>query len=256
MARTWTQSPLSLTKDVSKAYNVLDDRSPVEIHTVQAREGNFGGSSRGMFGCVEDLLRAYSNVMAAINSGRGKDSSGRNPKNPIKQAAEISSAKIPMAQPTFREASYALGLARVELPGPMGHIGMKPSLMPDGKMPTVVRGAQPKLAFYHQGSFPGAFSAIAMIPELLNVAVAILEEIMNALERNDYVTAARHSAAETLEWYRKTVSDLEKMRTANASAPLVAYVGTFWNRKRYAKIKISACVSAGVSSELLAKAAG
>lgn len=261
MTRTWTRRPPPLTEGVSKAYNVLDNGSSVEIHTVQAGDGSFGGSSGGMFSCIEDLLKAYGTIMSAIECRREKENyyNPSTQQNSIKQATAIFSAKIPMAQPTVREASYAMGLARVELPGPMGHIGVNPSLLPGGRMPTVARGSSSKLVFYHQGSFPGAFSAIAMIPEL-NIAVGVLsnamglndcpdwiiqlivEEILGSPERNDYIAAARRSAAVTLDWYPRTLADLEKTRTADEvgpARPVREYVGTYWNRKRYAKIEVS-----------------
>jgi CubicO group peptidase (beta-lactamase class C family) len=57
MARTTNGRPADGTDNFSKAYNTLDNATPVEIPTVQAGEGNFGGSSGGIFTCVEDLLK-------------------------------------------------------------------------------------------------------------------------------------------------------------------------------------------------------
>ena len=48
--------------------------------------------------------------------------------SPLKQVNYLMSAKIPMGDPTFRKTSYGSGWARVQLPGPMGAVGCKPTL--------------------------------------------------------------------------------------------------------------------------------
>ena len=136
------------------------------------------------------------------------------------------SAKIPMGDPTFRETSYAFGWARVQLPGPMGAVGCNPLLMPHG-MPVVGKGALSTLVCYHQGNPPGALAAMSIVPETQSAIVVlsnsltlndtpdwveqlVLEELLDAPERNDYIKAAESSVAENAKWFPTTMQELEK----------------------------------------------
>lgn len=256
MGRTYTKQPPSDVQDVSKAYNTLDDGTPVQIPTVQAGHGVFGGSSGGMFSCVEDLLKLYAAAMEAMED---QFTSNRTQTDglPFKRVADIFSAKIPVNPPTFSESSYAFGVVRVQLPGQMGYIGFNPDLMPSG-MPIVAQGTPSRLVFYHQGSLPGALSMIVMIPSLKTAVVVatnslglndcpdwivqmLLEEILEAPIRNDYISAARTSVKTTLDWYERTTKSLDDQKTPGTtpSNPLEDYVGVYWNKKRYIKIVVT-----------------
>lgn len=76
------------------------------------------------------------------------------------------------------------------------------------------------LSFFHQGSLPGALSIVILLPDTNSVIIVlsnslalndvpdwvgqlVLEELLEvpALERNDYIKAARTSVAENLKWY-------------------------------------------------------
>lgn len=150
MKRTFTKAPPDGTENVAKAYNTLDDGTPIEIPLVKAGEGSFGGSSGGIFTCVDDLLKAY---MAVIEAFSDQLASGETSTkgSPIKRAADVFSAKISMGQqPTFSKSFYAFGIAGSQLPGVMGQVGMNPCLMQDGRMPIVAQGIPSRLVFYHQ----------------------------------------------------------------------------------------------------------
>lgn len=67
LKRTFSRAPPAGTENVSKAYNTLDDLSPVEIHPPRTGDNSFGGASGGMFTCVKDLLTLYKALMAAAN---------------------------------------------------------------------------------------------------------------------------------------------------------------------------------------------
>jgi hypothetical protein len=62
----------------------------------------------------------------------------------------------------------------------MGAMGCNPSLMPDG-MPIVGKGVPSRLVIYHQGSLPGALSAVALMPET-ETAIVVMS---NSLALND-----------------------------------------------------------------------
>lgn len=254
MHRTFTGRPPPGTEDVVTAYGTLDDGRPVEVPTVRAGERVFGSASGGMFSCVEDLLRAYAAVVEAMSEEGGTSSAA----SPIKRHRDFFSAMIAMAQTTPHEASYTLGLCRVSLPGPMGQVGINPGLMPSHQMPTVARGiSSPRLVLYHQGSLSGALSAMAIIPSLRTAVVVmtnslalndcpdwvlqlLLEEILQAPQRNDFLKASRVSAASNRAWYARTAGIMTEARIVGTThRPLEAYVGTYWNEKRYLMIRVT-----------------
>ncbi|CAJ2513595.1 Uu.00g017140.m01.CDS01 [Anthostomella pinea] len=220
MKRSSLYHPVHKDENVAKVYGTLDNRSPVEISSAAAEEGSVvGGPGGGLFTCVDDLLNAYA---AALEAFKDQVATGdaKTEGSPIRRAANLLSAKIPMLRPTYRELSYALGMCRIQLPGPMGQIGNNADLIPD--MPVVGKGAPSTLVFCHQGSRPGTLCAMAMLPELdtsvvvmsnslgLNdcpdwVLQLVIEELLAVLgpDRNDYLDYARKSAAATYNWERK-----------------------------------------------------
>ena len=165
------------------------------------------------------------------------------------------SAKIPMGDPTFRETSYGFGWARVQLPGPMGAMDCNPLLMPHD-MPVVGKGAPSKFVCYHQGSLPGALAAMNQIPETESAIVVlsnslalndvsdwvgqlVLEELLRASERNDYIKAVESSVAENAKWFSTTMKGLEKeQKKGPVSRNLEKYPGTYWDAIHVFKIDV------------------
>lgn len=61
----------------------------------------------------------------------------------------------------------------------------------------------------------------------------LLQEILDAPNRNDYVKLSKESAEKSLQWFKDTSAALDKERINNTSPkPLEAYVGTYWNYLR------------------------
>lgn len=68
----------------------------------------------------------------------------------------------------------------------------------------------------------------------------VLEQLLDAPQRNDYIAAAKASASSSLDWYRMTSDSLNTWRKNGTSAkPLESYVGTYWNKQRYLKIEVT-----------------
>ncbi|KAK3390141.1 beta-lactamase/transpeptidase-like protein [Podospora didyma] len=199
MQRTYTKHSPTSTPNASKEYNVLNEGTPTEIHPVQAGAGSFGGLSGGMFSCVEDLLKAYSTIMTGVNNRGGKQSA-------IKQLEELISARTRRLH------------ANCSLPGAFSAVTMLPELRVAVVVMSNAQGLEDYADWIHQ---------------------LVLEEVLDASPRNDYIAAAKTSASATLQWYPKTLEALEKMKSAGNSRPLAEYVGTYWNRKRYLKIDFS-----------------
>ena len=143
MLRTSFKTPIANVDNVATSYNTLDDGTPTAIPSVKAGDDGFGGSSAGLRTCVKDLLKLYSVFLATANDQFARETTSTKD-SPLKQVNHLMSAKLPMNPPTRGEASYALGWARVQLPGRMGGIGCNFPLMLNG-MPTVGKGAPSQL---------------------------------------------------------------------------------------------------------------
>ena len=220
LERTSFKTPLADVDNVAKCYNTLDDGTPTPIRCLTAGDDGFCGPSGGLRTCVKDLLKFYSSLLrSAKEQFASGETSSENPSllgpaneqfasgttltedSPLKQVNHLTSAKIPIGDPTFRETSYGFGWARVQLQGPMGAMGCNPPLLPHG-MPVVGKGAPSTLVCYHHGCMPGALAAVNLIPETESAIVVlsnslalndtpdwvgqlVLEELLDASERND-----------------------------------------------------------------------
>jgi hypothetical protein len=70
----------------------------------------------------------------------------------------------------------------------------------------------------------------------------VLEEILEVPqdERNDYIEAARTSAAQTLKWYPTVTAKVSRTQKHNTSAKnLALYTGTYWNSIRTMKMVVT-----------------
>ncbi|KAK4238672.1 beta-lactamase/transpeptidase-like protein [Achaetomium macrosporum] len=211
MTRTYLKTTPPDLDNVGKCYNALDDGTSVPIACVKHGDDWFGGPSGGMRTCVRELMKLYKAFVKGFNH---EFSSGHTSTEgmPLKQVAQLMSAKIPMDQPSKYEASHGFGWARVQLPGRMGQIGINPGLMPDG-MPIVGKGVAPRAVIFHQGTS----------------------------ERNDYLAAAKTSAATNLQWYPDLVTDLQQARKNGTSGRVFhTYAGTYWDSPHVIKIVVTA----------------
>lgn len=147
------------------------------------------------------------------------------------------------------EASYGFGWARVQPPGRMGQIGINPHLMPE-RMPVVGKGVPSRLVIFHKGSMPGTLALNMLVPDTESaifitpnalffndvpdwVGQLLLEEFLEVPthKRNDYIAAAKISAATHLRWYPDLVEELERIRMSGPlSRNLSAYAGTYWDK--------------------------
>ncbi|KAI9715196.1 MAG: hypothetical protein M1828_001022 [Chrysothrix sp. TS-e1954] len=257
MTRTFLKTPPTELDNIGKCYNALDDGTAASITCVQAGDDWFGAPSAGMRSCVQDLMKLYKAFLSSFNDhfATGKTSTEG---LPLKQVAQLMSAKIPMGQPSKNEASYGLGWARVQLPGKMGHVGINPDLMPEG-MPVVGKGVLSQLVIYHQGSLPGALSLVVLLPETESAIVIstnslalndvpdwvgqlVLEGILDVpqQDRNDYIKAANISAAENLKWYPKLTEQLkQEQKSGTLAKDLTKYVGIYWDDIHVFKIVVT-----------------
>lgn len=179
MTRTFLKTPPLDLDNVGKCCNALDDGTFAPIICVKVGDDWLGAPHAGMRACVKDLMKLYKAFMKGFNHqiSTGKTSTEG---LPLKQVAQLMSAKIFMDQSSRNEASYGLGWARVQLPERMGQIGINPDLMPHG-MPIVGKGVPSRLVIFHQGSLPGALSLTMLLPDTKSAIVIT----SNALALND-----------------------------------------------------------------------
>ncbi|KAJ3471910.1 hypothetical protein MRS44_002009 [Fusarium solani] len=199
--RTYIGRPPSDVENVSRAYNTLEDATPVKV-PIKSGRGTFGGSSGGIFTCVADLLKAYAAVMDAFMD-QFSTAEASTPSTQIKLAQDLFFAKIPMAQPTYHEAS---------LPGALSAITMVPE---------------------HRAAIFVMTNSLSFNDCPDWVFQLLLQEILDAPNHNDYVKLSKESAEKSLQWFKDTSAALDKERINNTSPkPLEAYVGTYWNYLR------------------------
>jgi CubicO group peptidase (beta-lactamase class C family) len=213
LARTGTRAYFR-TDNIAKTYMTPDDASNVEITPMLSGGDTVGGPGSAMRSCVKDLVKLYASF---LNAGKHQFESGTtsSPGSPLKQVPFLWSPKISMSPITYRETSYALGWARLQTPGPMGAIGINPSLLPPSQIPLIGRGEPSRLILYHQGCMPGNLAAINLILEsrgavlVLTISLALndaadwlgqlyLEACLDVQQRNDYVSLAQMSPLPTL----------------------------------------------------------
>ncbi|KAJ5360005.1 hypothetical protein N7517_009196 [Penicillium concentricum] len=243
--RTYLRPPQSGVSEVTQCYNALDDASTVPIPGPKAGQDWYSGPSGGAWSCVRDLSKLYKTFAASVQD-QFTTGKGATEGSPFKQVLHLTSAKIPMDQPSRNELSYALGWGRAQLPNRLGQIGINHSLMPGG-MPIVGKGVPSQLVLFHQGSLPGALSIVILLPDTDSIIIVlsnslalndvpdwvgqlVLEELLEVpkSERNDYIKAAHSSVAENLKWYPALVGGLASARK-NGTPPraLEMYTGTY-----------------------------
>lgn len=224
MTRSFTQQPPSDTPNVSKAYNTLSDGTPFEIHRepTDTMVNTFNSASGGIFSSVEDLLNAY----VPLNQSRAS----RQVLSSAFPVPRVQRYFTPPPESSMEDSkcfgSYAMGLAKVTLPGRIGFLGRNIGLLSPHGMPIVATGSPPREVFYHQGCAVGALCAMAMIPSMDVVVVVltnsyalndcadwvlqlVLEEILTApFGKTDFITLAEASALRSTAKFNSLVSAL------------------------------------------------
>ena len=257
MDRSFLQTPPPGTPNVSECYNALDDSSTAPISCPKAGDNGYMGSTAGLRSCVNDLMKLYAAFVTSLNE-QPSPGDKATLESPLKQVTELMFAKVPLDPLSSNETSYALGWARVQLPGQMGHIGLNPDLLPTG-MPVIGREIPPELVLFHQGSMPGVLSSAILLPRTESAIVVltnslaltdvadwvgqlVLEELLGVPEpaRPDLIRFAEMTIEQNLQWYPSTIKQLEEERVHGTSPKdLRQFVGTHWDDVRVFKIVVT-----------------
>ncbi|KPM45233.1 hypothetical protein AK830_g1344 [Neonectria ditissima] len=204
------------------------------------------GASGGLLSTANDLTKYYKALMKswqAQSNLRGNDIVAE-PNSPMfDQVAWLFAPLQIMEMPTVREKSYAAGWARSQLPTTVGDIGVNGGLVE--QMPLLATGIDSRLALWHQGSLVGATSFVMMLPETESAVVVLtntmalndaadwigqllVETLLDAPIRNDYVALASLSADRALKKYEELTQNVNEGRESDGIIrDLRDYVGRY-----------------------------
>lgn len=180
----YVAKPLGLTHTVSKLSfdeapnfarpcTALADGTPYELPYRQDFWGHFFEAAAGIYTSLDDVLK-YSNAVLRAASQLPDAAYG-----PIRESAQLFTQHIPVANPSIREESYALGWIRTQLPGAVGVMGDNGRILPVPQLPVLGRGATPRLALYHQGATVGYFTSFYVFPETESAVIILTNSIAN-----------------------------------------------------------------------------
>lgn len=241
--------------NTAKAYGVLANDTPTKVDGVKAAADKFGGANGGIRSCVSDLLKIYQELMRA-SKGQFTTGQASTPGSPLKQVTQLLSSRIPLKKTSLRGNSYAFGWVRSQLPSSLGVVGLNPKLLPQG-MPIVNKGGISRLLLYHQGSLPGALTAVNLLPKTQSAIVVMtntlalgdcadwvgqlaLEAVLGVKDKNHYVDIAKRSVANALTWHSNIEVELKKDQVLETHPQkLTEYTGTNVNPVKIMKIKVT-----------------
>ena len=258
--RTGTHQNFAGPENVSKAYGALSNGTPVRIGEPQIGDDTVAGPNGGVRSTLNDMLKLTKAWLhAAEHQFNNRVTS--TPGSPLKQVGHIMSNHIPIGSSSYHETSYGMGFARTQLPGPLGAIGLngpwlpEPAGAPKG-FPLVGKGAKPQLVIYHQGSNPGVLAAYNLLPETQSAVVVLsntlalvdtadwvgqllLEAVLDAPNKNDYLQITKDTVDRALAWYKPMHKELRENRTQEAPPSLSDYVGVYWNAVKVVHIDVA-----------------
>ena len=241
--------------NIANGYAILDDTIPVLLDPVKLGDSTIITAAGGVRSCINDLLILYHSLLRASDY-QFKTGLTCTPGSPFQQARTLFHSYMPLPTLSLRETSYALGWMRIQLPGPMGAIGLNPKLM-HNNMPSIGRGSPSRLVLYHQGCLPGALYSVNLFPETQSAIVVLsnssaltdyadwigqmlTEALFDGQDRHDFAKFTKTSADVARMWYSTLEKDLQANETVGTSPnDLGEYVGTYHNKRRTLSIQIT-----------------
>lgn len=257
MTRTFNDdSECHGAENVAMGYMTLDDASPYPVTRPHMAEGTLMNPTGGIQSTINDLLKCYRALMKAAQHQfeTGETSS---PGSRLKQLTHVLSSNIKTA-PRLREQSYAMGWARVQLPGTLCDTSQNQPAM--AQMPIVGDPSNPCLALYHHGMLVGFNNAVYLFPEtqtaivLLSNAVAINDgpswighlimlTLFNDSIKRDYVALAREKLAFGVSTPMTALRRSSRLKLANHTIRLPHrlddYLGKYYNQVKTFFISIT-----------------
>lgn len=242
-----------LDENEIKAYQILQDETAVEVVPPQLTEGVLMEAAGGVKSSLGDLL-IYCNALLEATVDQFENAQDETDGSVFKNVRTVLTGQVRLLEGFLREQSYAAGWVRGQLPGPLGLVGSNPG---EHEMPIVGKGAESRLALYHNGLMPGSLSAIYFFPET-RTGVVVLQNSLTAndaadlvgqvlvqsifpgtqpidfAEFGDEVAKASYNSMEAIEKELKDQRGDEIVDPGDRSD----YIGTYWNRIRNFRVDI------------------
>ena len=240
MSRTTLAS--SKGENCAVCYMALSNRTPWGVPPTAYVAGKARAGAGACKSTVNDLLTLYNAWMgaAAKEVMGGSDTLD----SPFKRVTDTWTSRMKINS----ESDYGLGWVLTELPAKAGLVGINGYECPD--LPIVARGTKRQRMVYHQGSVCGSLSAVYLLPETRSAIVVLgnsfdlgdtpdwisqllLEALLDAPERNDFVDLARRTSANALSHYPPIIEKLAKeQQKGTKMRPLEHYCGKILQRTR------------------------
>ena len=210
--------------NVTKAYMVLDDRTPVPIPKTSLSGQTLIGAAGGVDSCVDDLLVLYGSILEA--SIMQFDSNQRTtPNNPFQSLTDTFSAHTPFPGNSLYESLYGMGWMRTQLPNQKCKLRTNNGLL--GEQPAIGKGAASKLVIAHYESMPGSFAGANFFPETVSAIVVLTnttplcdltdwmtqlltQNLSNVPEKVDIVSWVKRTAKADLEWHARITTEMKR----------------------------------------------
>ena len=246
MQRTITSALWRKQDNIAEGFSGLEAGKLHPIVSQVADDSSIMGPAGGVCTSVNELLVYYTELMKASK----KEKTVREPKTASIYFGEVQTLLSPHAVLTpppfglFTDTTYALGLARGQLPGKLGVISDNTGLV--NEMPVIGKGTTPQIVLYHSGTLPGFYSSVYLMPEtescvvsLVNtkpicdsadwIAQCLVERMLDAQEPPDFVELTSISVKAQSLRHNNAVMDLEKRRVLGTEPkPVSSYIGRYY----------------------------
>ena len=158
--------------NVAKSYQFLNDGTAWEIPNPQIQDNTIMDAAGGAKSYVNDLLKYYVAFLAAAKHQIEQNCSCT-PGSPFRQAGDMVKSHMEASSFGPHPQSYGLGWVVTELPSVLGLVGLNGRELGED-MPVVGRNVKSRTrVWYHNGSLPGAFSSVYLLPDSDTVIVVL-----------------------------------------------------------------------------------
>ena len=240
LTRTTLGSPRD--EEYAKCYMALSDATPYHVPPTAYYSGTARAGAGACKSTVNDLLKLYKAWMQA-EADQSKTGETITPASPFRRVRDTWTGHIAINE----ESDYGFGWVLTHLPTKAGLVGVNAYECP-GEYPVLAKGVKPQPLIYHQGSVTGSLSAVYLLPETETAVIVLgnsfdlsdtpdwvsqllIEALLDAPERNDFVELAERTSANALTHHQPTIDKLASERVEGTShKPLDAYCGRYFNR--------------------------
>ncbi|KAL8676288.1 MAG: hypothetical protein Q9186_007182 [Xanthomendoza sp. 1 TL-2023] len=252
MRRTTTSAHWRQQDNVAEGFSGLESGKPHPITSQVADDSSIMGPAGGVCTSINELLVYYTALMKASHQPEfdNKSNVASNPFGDVQTILSPHAVLTPPPFGLFTETTYALGLARGQLPGKVEVISDNTALVKE--MPLIGKGTAPQLVLYHSGTLSGFYSSVYLLPETQSCVVSLtntkpicdsadwiaqhlLDTMLGAEESPDFVALTTESVEAQSQRYDNASNALESERVPGTKPkPAEQYLGRYyWTCPRY-----------------------